>query len=351
MTPLQRLNAVLAGSADAGCFVIAEAGVNHNGNPDLAHRLIDIAADAGADSVKFQTFNADALASPKAEKAAYQKVQTGGEQSQKEMLRALELPHACYDGLRRHCRERSVMFLSTPFDEASAQFLVDLGVDAIKIGSGEVTNIPFLRMLAGTGLPLLLSTGMSDLAECHRAVSEVRAAGAAGLALFHCVSNYPARAEQANLRAMATLRAALQVPVGYSDHVSGTTVSLASVAMGATLLEKHFTVDRSLPGPDHAASLEPSELKSLIAAVREISTALGHGRKDPHPDELDTARVARRSLHLARDVAEGAVIGRDDLICIRPGTGLSPALLDAVLGQRATRALAAGDMLAFGDWR
>ena len=331
------------------CFVIAEAGVNHNGELSLAHRLVDVAADAGADAVKFQTFRTDRLVTISAPKAAYQKETTGAGEGQAEMLRRLELSPEAHVELQRHCADRGILFLSTPFDEESLDLLVRLAVPAIKVGSGEVTNYPFLRRIARAGLPVLLSTGMSTLAEVDDAVRVIRTAGARALALFHCVSSYPAPPEDTNLRAMATLTAAFGVPVGLSDHTQGADVSLGAVALGATLLEKHFTTDRSLPGPDHCASLEPAELAALVRGARAIEAALGHGRKEPVPSELDTRAVARRSLTLTVDSPEGTPLTADLLTALRPATGISPADDRLVVGRRLRRPVRAGELLAWDD--
>ncbi len=267
------------------CFVIAEAGVNHNGEPKLAHALIDAAAAAGADAVKFQTFKADRLALASAPKAAYQKRNQPGEESQLAMLRRLELEDGVVGELVAHCREKGILFLSSPFDEESADFLDALGMAAFKVPSGELTNAPFLRHLAGKGKPLIVSTGMADMAEVEAAVAAIRASGAPPLALLHCVSAYPADPADCNLRAMGALERAFRVPVGWSDHTTGIDVAIAAVALGAAIIEKHFTTDRALPGPDHAASLEPGELAALMTAVRRVESALGAGVKRPSASE------------------------------------------------------------------
>ncbi len=335
---------------DAPCLVIAEAGVNHNGSMDLAHRLIDAGADAGADAVKFQTFRADRVMTPNAPKAAYQKASTDPGESQLDMVRQLELSQEQFVELQRHCAERDVLFLSTPFDHDSADFLVDvLDVPAVKIPSGEVTNLPMLDHIGRKGRPVILSTGMADLAEVDIAVRTLQGTGCADIALLHCVSNYPAAPATVNLRAMATMSRAFRLPVGYSDHTLGLDVALAAIALGARILEKHFTLDKGLPGPDHTASLAPEELKSLVKGVRTVESALGDGRKRPDPAEADTAAVARRSLFARHDLAEGTVLDRTDLIALRPAGGISPAHIALVEGRILRRPLAAGAMLAWGD--
>jgi N-acetylneuraminate synthase/N,N'-diacetyllegionaminate synthase len=333
------------------CFVIAEAGVNHNGDPALAGRLIDIAAEAGADAVKFQTFCADQVIAPDAPKAAYQKRLTDPGESQLNMIRGLELSEGDFCALSDHCRKRHILFLSTPFDLASVDMLLRLDVPGFKIASGEVTNLPLLRKIAATGLPAILSTGMSDLDEVASAVRALQDGGCSDLALLHCVSNYPAPADEANLRAMQTLADAFQLNVGYSDHTAGLAVTLAAVALGACIIEKHFTVDKTLPGPDHQASLDPAELREMVKAIRAVEASLGDGVKRLMPSEADTRRVARRSLYLARDKRAGETIVADDLIALRPADGIDPMQLDQVIGSRPTRDLAAGSKLEWADLR
>jgi len=328
-------------------FVIAEAGVNHNGDLDLARRLIDVAADAGADAVKFQTFRTEALVSGAAPKARYQMETTGADESQQAMLARLELSPAAHAALRDHARARGIVFFSTPFDEDSADLLDRLGVPLLKVPSGEVTNLPLLRHLAAKRRPLLMSTGMCTLTEVETAVATVHEAGDPPLALLHCVSAYPAPVEDTNLRAMDALRARFGCPVGLSDHSLGIAVALAAVARGAAILEKHVTLDKNLPGPDHRASLEPAELTALVRGVRAIEAALGDGVKRPMPSEIDTRAVARRSLVAARALPAGHRLSRADVAIKRPGTGIPPAELERVLGRRLTRALAADELL---DW-
>lgn len=330
-------------------FIIAEAGVNHNGDPELAHRLIDFALDAGADAVKFQIFDPAALVSDVAPKARYQLATTAPEQSQRQMLDTLTLPLSVFRELEMHARERGILFLATPFDDGSADFLDELGCPALKVSSGEVTNHRFLANLAKKGKPLLLSTGMSTMAEVAAAVSVVRANGDPPLALFHCVTNYPAAAADCNLSAMQSMRAMFGLPVGWSDHTEGIAVTIAAVALGAEIVEKHFTLDRSLPGPDHAASLNPSELRELVGAVREAELARGSGIKAPAASELPNLAVVRRSLHAARDLASGHTLSAADLAALRPGGGVSPAEEGTVVGRPLRRALRAGERLEESD--
>lgn len=334
----------------APCFVIAEAGVNHNGDPALAHRLVEAAAAAGADAVKFQTFEPARLAAATAPAAEYQRARQQDLTSQREMLDQLVLPAAAWEALRDDATARGLLFLSTPFDEPSAVMLAELGVPAFKVSSGDVTNLPFLRTLATFGRPVLLSTGMSTLDEVETAVGAVRAGGDPPLALFHCVTSYPAAARDCNLRAMATLRSAFDVPVGWSDHTEGIHVAIAAVALGAEIIEKHFTLDRSLPGPDHQASLEPDALASMIGAVRDVRAALGDGRKVPAEPEHALAAVARRSLHAARDLPAGHTLTTDDVALLRPGSGLPAAALDALLGRSLRAPVAVGVMLREEDF-
>jgi N-acetylneuraminate synthase len=353
-------------------LVIAEAGVNHNGDLGRALELIDVAAEAGADSVKFQTFRSEAVISGLAPKAAYQVATTGAAESQLEMVRKLELDQASHRKLVERCAQRGIRFLSTPFDFGSADFLVrDLEVPLIKVPSGELTNAPFLLHLARFGLPLVLSTGMSTLAEVEQALGVIaygfglrndlapgRSAfhaafledGANALlrekvTLLHCTTEYPAPFGEVNLRAMDTLAAAFGLQVGFSDHTAGIAVPIGAVARGATVIEKHFTLDRSLPGPDHKASLEPSELAAMVAGIRQIEQALGDGRKRPAPSERKNVDIARRSLVAARPVTAGELWDADNLTAKRPGSGRSPFDYWQVVGARADRNYGADELL------
>lgn len=330
-------------------FFIAEAGVNHNGSVDAALKLVDAAADAGACSVKFQTFEASKLVTKHAQKAQYQKQNTGNDDTQLEMLKQLELSHDQHREVAAHCRRRGILFLSTPFDEDSADFLNDLGVSAFKIPSGEVTNTSFLKYVAAFGKPMIVSTGMCRLGEVEAAVETLEATGCRQFVLLHCVSNYPADPADVNLLAMQTMSTAFQVPVGYSDHTLGLEASLAAVALGACVIEKHFTLDRRLPGPDHAASLEPDELKKLVSGIRIIEKCLGSGRKTPAASEESTAAVARRSLVAAVDLSEGTLLGEAHITTRRPGTGLPPSMRPHLLNRRLRRPITAGTLLTLDD--
>ncbi len=329
---------------NAPCFVIAEAGVNHNGDLDQALALVDVAVAAKADAVKFQTFRADRIVTRSAQKASYQKVTTNADESQYDMLKKLELSEHDHAVIADHCRGRGIMFLSTPFDESSADMLQTLQMSAYKLSSGEVTNLPLLRHVAKKGKPVLLSTGMSTLDEVAMAVGALRDAGCEDICLLQCVSNYPADPANANLRAMQTMRREFFVPVGYSDHTPGQEVCLAAVALGAVMIEKHITLDKTLPGPDQSSSIEPDELASLVRGIRMVEMALGDGVKKPSDSEMDTIRAARRSLVAARDLPVGAVLTENDLLLRRPGDGLPPSMFDALLGKTLVVAMCEGQV-------
>lgn len=342
--------------------IVAEAGVNHNGSLDLARRLVDAAADAGADAVKFQTFKADHLVTAGAAKAQYQVSNTGEAGSQLGMLRALELAPADHEVLVAHCRNRGIRFMSTAFDTESLAYLATLDMPAIKIPSGDITCGPLLLQAARLRRPLLVSTGMSTLADIEQALGVIAfgltqtraptgradfedawcsAAGRAALhehvTLLHCVTQYPAPAAAVNLRAMDTMAAAFGLPVGYSDHTLGIDVAIAAVARGATVIEKHFTLDRTLPGPDHPASLEPGELKQMVCAIRRVEQALGSPLKSPAPEEIGNRPIVRRSLVTARPVQRGEAFSADALAFKRPGHGVSPMAFWDLLGRPAQR--------------
>lgn len=326
-------------------YFIAEAGVNHNGDPDKALALIDVAAEAGADAVKFQTFSAAALTTTGAPKAAYQLRNDGSATTQAEMLAALELGKDAWHAIRARCEEKGISFLSTPFDFASADFLETLGVDAFKVSSGDLTYLDFLAHLARKRLPMIISTGMATLAETEEAVRAIEVNGNPPLAILHCVSDYPCDPADANLRVLPLLERAFGRPVGWSDHTLGHATGLASVALGARLIEKHFTLDRTLPGPDHKASLEPDELKRFVADIRIVESALGDGIKRPTTAELDTAAVARRSVVLLADIRADERLTSENCGARRPGTGMPPKMLDFVLGRTVARDLPAGTIL------
>jgi N,N'-diacetyllegionaminate synthase len=330
------------------CFVIAEIGVNHNGDEALAAEMVLAAAGAGADAVKFQTFRADALVSSAAQTVAYQRERTGSD-DQLSMLRRLELPMDAFRRLAEQCARLGVEFMSTPFDAASADALVALGMKRLKVPSGELTNLPLLRHVAGLGVPLIVSTGMSSMAEVEEALNSVRFAGATDVTLLHCTSSYPTALSDVNLRAMDAMREQFSVSIGYSDHTEGLLVPVAAVARGATVIEKHFTTDRSLPGPDQRASIEPAEFAEMVKTIRLVELALGSGAKEPRPDELAVRAAVRRSVVLRHDVAVGHVISADDVELLRPGTGIQPADLGRVIGARMRRTLARGAMPTWDD--
>ncbi len=315
-------------------FIIAEAGVNHNGRLDLAYQLIDVAKDAGADAIKFQTFKAENVVSKLADKAEYQKKTTGSDKSQLEMIKRLELSFDDFVKLKKYCDKKEIMFLSTPFDYQSIDFLYDL-VDIYKIPSGEIINYPYLKYIAAKNKPIIMSTGMANLGEVEEAINTIREVNSeAEISLLHCTTNYPTSYEEVNLNAMQTLVAAFKLPVGYSDHTLGIEVPIAAVAMGAKIIEKHFSLDKNLPGPDHKASLEPGELKEMVKAIRNIEMALGDGIKKPNKSEIEIMKVARRSLTATRDIRVGEIIKESDIAIKRPGTGIMPKFKEIIIGMK-----------------
>ncbi|MHA1597314.1 MAG: N-acetylneuraminate synthase [Alphaproteobacteria bacterium] len=332
------------------CFVIAEAGVNHNGDLDTALALVDAAADAGADAVKFQTFSATRLVTADApmadyQKAAYQK--TGGDvETQADMLARLELDSDAHRALMAHAAKKDILFLSSPFDEESADFLDGLDICAFKIPSGELTNHAFLAHVAAFGRTMIVSTGMANMDEVIDAVDVIGRAGNPELALLHCVSAYPAEPDDCNLLAMMAMMEAFPVAVGWSDHTRGADVCLAAVALGADIIEKHLTLDRSMVGPDHAASMTPDEFAAMVASIRTVERALGDGVKQPRPVESDVATVARKSLIAARDIASGETLRAGDVVIRRPGTGIPPYMLGAYTGRSLTSDVQAGSVLS-----
>lgn len=331
------------------CFVIAEAGVNHNGDWRLACELVDAAFEAGADAVKFQTWITDQLVLPGAATAEYQRDNLGSDPGQYEMLKALELSHAQFRRIQAHARRRGILFLSTPDEEASADFLEKLGVPLFKIGSGEVTNLSFLRHVARKGRPVMLSTGMSTLGEVEAAVGALHAARGAGIALLHCVSSYPAAPAECNLSAMATLRAAFGLPVGWSDHTPGHDIASAAVALGACIVEKHLTLDTTMAGPDHRASLGPAQFKALVQAVRDVESALGSGCKTPTAAEAETKRVVQKSVVVSRALRAGARLTPGILALRRASGGMPASAMASLAGRRAARDLPAWTVIAPED--
>lgn len=320
-------------------LIIAEAGVNHNGDIALAKKLIDAAAAAGADLVKFQTFSADRQVTRTAVKADYQTKTTDGTETQHAMLRRLELSPGMHDELIAHCAERRIGFFSTGFDIESVNLLSGLGQSLFKIPSGEITNLPYLRHIGQLGKEVILSTGMASLGDVEAAIEALEMAGTprTQITVLHCTTEYPTPMNEVNLRAMQTLQSAFGVRVGYSDHTPGIEVAIAAVAMGATVIEKHFTLDRNLPGPDHQASLEPQELKAMVAAIRNIEQALGDGVKRLTPSEAKNKQIVRKSIVARRDIHAGETFSNENLTTKRPGTGISPMRWDEIIGQVAQK--------------
>ena len=328
-------------------LIIAEAGVNHNGDLGLAKQLIDVAAEAGVDLVKFQTFNADRQVTRAAKKADYQTQTTDSKESQHEMLRRLELTEQMHRELIAHCSTRNIGFFSTGFDIESVDLLMSLGQDYFKIPSGEITNLPYLRHIGQLGKMVILSTGMATLGDIDAAINVLEQAGTARaqITVLHCTTEYPTPMNEVNLRAMQSIHVAFGVAVGYSDHTKGIEVAIAAVAMGATVIEKHFTLDRNLPGPDHQASLEPAELKAMVAAIRNIEVALGDGVKRLTSSEAKNKPVARKSLVASRAIKVGEVFTPQNTSTKRPGTGISPMRWDEVMGRIASRDFAADELI------
>jgi N,N'-diacetyllegionaminate synthase len=328
-------------------FIIAEAGVNHNGSLEMARRLVEEAARAGADAVKFQTFRADSLVSPMAPKADYQKQTTAAQESQYDMLKRLELSHQDHLELMACCRQTGIQFLSSPFDLASIDLLVELGLEIFKVPSGEITNLPYLRKIGGLGRSVILSTGMAELGEIDAALAVLIGQGMLkeSITLLHCNTEYPTPMEDVNLRAMLTMREVFSVKVGYSDHTQGLEVPVAAVALGARVIEKHFTLDRKLAGPDHGASLEPDELRSMVRAIRNIESALGDGIKQPSSSERKNLVAVRKSIFSAQNIRTGDLFTEEALTVKRPAEGLSPMLWDQVIGKRAPRNYSVGEAI------
>ncbi|MEW6386704.1 MAG: N-acetylneuraminate synthase [Thermodesulfobacteriota bacterium] len=330
-------------------LIIAEAGCNHNGDLELAARLVDAAAEAGADAVKFQSFRPERMITAQAPKAEYQVRATGTAESQYQRLCRLMLSEADHRFLQERCRERRIVFCSSLFDHESADLLHRLEVPFFKIPSGEITNLPLLKHVAALGRPLLLSTGMSGLGEIEAALNTIAKEGGKDVILLHCVSSYPAAWAEANLRAIPALKAAFRLPVGFSDHSLGIELPLVAVALGAVVIEKHLTLDRSLEGGDHRASLEPGEFGLLVEKIRALGEALGDGVKRCMPSEVEIRRVARKSVVAARAIKKGETLTRENLILKRPGTGISPHRWEELLGRKAKRDLEADALLSWSD--
>ena len=317
-------------------YIIAEAGVNHNGSFDLACKLVDAAKEAGVDCIKFQTFKSENLVSRTAQKAEYQK-ETTGDSSQRDMLKKLELSFSDFSRLKAYCEKKEICFLSTPFDFDSIDFLNSIDMPFWKIPSGEVTNLPYLLALAKTGKPVVMSTGMCTLQEIQEAIDVLRANGTKEIKILHCNTEYPTPFEDVNLKAMETMHNEFHLEVGYSDHTKGIEVPVAAVALGATIIEKHFTLDRNMEGPDHKASLEPQELAEMVKCIRNIEKAIGTGEKTPSPSEKKNIAVARKSIVAKTKIKTGDVFTEQNITAKRPGTGLSPMKWFDVLGKTALR--------------
>ena len=328
-------------------LIIAEAGVNHNGSMKLAKKLVDVAAKAGADFVKFQTFKAETLVTQTADKAEYQKGLTSEDETQFEMIKNLELDKNAHEELITYCKTKNIQFLSTAFDHNSIDLLSELDIPLFKIPSGEITNLPYLRHIGGMSKQIIISTGMSTLDEVRDALNILLKAGAKKdkITILHCNTEYPTSMKDVNLKAMLTIRDELGVNIGYSDHTLGIEVPIAAVAMGATVIEKHFTLDRSLPGPDHAASLEPDELKEMVKAIRNIEKAMGNGVKKPSPSEIKNMPIARKSIVAKMTIKKGELFTKENLTVKRPGTGISPMEWDIVIGKISTCDYLADDLI------
>ena len=333
-----------------GIIIIAEAGVNHNGNVEIAKKMVLTAKKAGADYIKFQTFCPEKLVSKSAEKADYQKQNTIAQESQLEMLQQLALTQDDFFELKEYCKRKEIGFLSTPFDLDSLHFLDSLDMDFWKLPSGEITNLPYLLEIAKTGKPVVMSTGMCELEEIKEAVDYLRRAGTEKIILLHCNTEYPTPMEDVNLKAMQDIKDSLGLPVGYSDHTQGIEVPIAAAAMGACVLEKHFTLDRTMSGPDHRASLEPKELQSMVAAVRNIEKAMGNGKKEPSQSERKNIGAVRKSIVAKCKIKKGEIFSEENLTTKRPGTGISPLKWFELIGQRAKRDYETDQLIVKEEW-
>jgi len=336
-------------------FIIAEAGVNHNGDLDIAFKLIDVAIEAGADAIKFQTFKAEKVVTATTPKANYQIDNMGTSESQLEMLMKLELSIEAHKELFSYCKKKNIIFISTPFDKENADMLDNLGITIFKIPSGEISNKPLIQHITKKNKPIILSTGMSYLGEVEKAVNWInelwyKVDKKPQLTLLHCVSNYPAVIEDVNLLAMKTMAKAFGLPVGYSDHTMGIEVSVAAVAMGANVIEKHFTLDRNMKGPDHKASIEPAELKAMVRAIRNVEQAIGDGIKRPTKNEEDTRNIARRSLVAVRDIKKGEIFSGENIGLKRPGIGIQPEFMEQVINKRAKIDIKKDSLLKWDDF-
>lgn len=326
-------------------FIIAEAGVNHNGSFELAKKLIDKAVWAGADCVKFQTFKSENCISVYAEKANYQKKTTDANESQLDMVRKLELSYNQFRELRNYCNQKGIMFLSTPFDLESIDFLAELGVKTWKIPSGEITNYPFLRAIGKKKESVIMSTGMCTMEDVHAAVKVLKDFGTTDITLLHCTTEYPAPYDSVNLKAMLTLQKEFGCKVGYSDHTNGIEIPVAAVAMGAAVIEKHFTLDKNMEGPDHKASLEPDELKQMVQSIRNVESALGNGVKQPSDAEKKNIAIARKSIVAKCEIKKGDIFTEENITAKRPGNGISPMQWNEIIGKTAVRDFSPDEMI------
>ncbi len=326
-------------------FIIAEAGDNHNGSLELAYQLIDKAVEAGADCVKFQTFVTEEVISKRAEKAEYQKAATGNEESQYEMVKKLELSFDNFCELQKYANDKGILFLSTPFDITSVDFLESIDVPYFKIPSGEITNLPYLIHIAKTGRKIILSTGMAEMAEIADCIHVLKENGAGEISLLHCNTEYPTPMEDVNLKAMLTLKEEFGVRIGYSDHTQGIEIPIAAVALGAEIIEKHFTLDHNMEGPDHKASLEPDELKAMVQSIRNIEKAMGSGIKRASNSEKKNIEIARKSIVARKEIKKGEELTEENLAVKRPGSGLSPMKWFDVVGTKAIRDFGEDEMI------
>ena len=339
------------------CYIIAEAGVNHNGDESIAMQLVEQASKTGANAVKFQTFKAESIVTKYAETAQYQKSNTGNK-TQFGMLKSLEISEGLHRKLLQRCNELNIDFLSTPFDIDSAHFLVGLGIKKIKVSSGDITHLPFLKQLAEFNLPIILSTGMSELFEINEAITSIKdTREAIGfkeslgsiLSLLHCTSNYPADFKDANLNAIKTIAKAFSLPVGYSDHTLGNLASIVAVSMGSKIIEKHFTIDKNMSGPDHETSLDPSEFKEMVDSIRKVELLFGHKDKKPTGSEISVRSLVRRSIVWAVEKSAGQIIKHEDLICLRPGDGLAPKNIEIIIGKTINANVKAGALVRWDE--
>ena len=332
------------------CFIIAEAGVNHNGKLELAKKLVDVAKEAGADAVKFQTFTTENIVTKTADMAEYQKKNVKIQESQFAMLKKLELSHKDFIELKNYCDKKGILFLSTPHTDDAVDFLAPL-MPAYKIASGDLTNIPLLEKIAKKKKPIILSTGMGTIAEIKEALNAIKKQGNNEIVILHCTSNYPCPLEDVNMSAMQTLQKTFPCPIGYSDHTQGVLVPIMAVTLGAVVIEKHFTLDKEMPGPDHIASLSPQELKEVVENIRNCEQALGSGRKAPSAAEKRVALIARKSIVAAKDIKKGQRITKTMLAIKRPGNGIKPKYLSEIIGKKATRDIKKDSLLKFNDVR